>query len=327
MAHGITRNDTMFSAGGETPWHGLGQVINKKALTAEEAIVAAKLGWEVEKRPLFTSSLGNGDPLIDLSNPEIMPVTGEWAMVRKDTNAILGVCGDRYVPVQNIEGFTFFDAIVSNKEAIYHTAGSLHGGGRVWILAKLPGEIKVIGDDITEKYVLIAMSHDGKSAIVIKTTPIRVVCANTLGWALEANQGAGNYSIRHTATAGEKIAKAAKAMGFINTLYDDLATAYQAMAKVQMNGADTRGYLEACYGLGRGEENRHLNATMELIETGRGSELPGVRGTLWGNYQAVVERIDHKAYRKPDNRLENAWFDGPATAIKDRAFEVAQSLI
>lgn len=324
MAHGITQKDTMVSAGGLVPWHGLGTVLKKTALTAQEAIEHAKLDWEVEKRILYTSSIPAAqDPG---EEPEIMIVPDNFAIVRKDTNQILGVCGDRYTPVQNKVGFTFFDSIVSNKEAIYHTAGSLHGGGRVWLLAKLPGEIRVIGDDITEKYVLIAMSHDGKSAIVIKTTPIRVVCANTLGWALQGNPE-GNYSIRHTATAEEKIAKAAKAMGFINTLYDDLAQAYQAMATVKMNGAETRSYLEACYGLSKGEENRHLNATLDLIETGRGAELPGVRGTLWGNYQAVVERVDHKNYRKPDNRLENAWLDGPATAIKDRAFALAQDLI
>ena len=67
----------------------------------------------------------------------------------------------------------------------FETAGSLHGGRRVWVLAKLPEHIEVGGDPV-RPYVLLMNSHDGSTAVVAASTPIRVVCQNTLNWGLRA---------------------------------------------------------------------------------------------------------------------------------------------
>ena len=57
------------------------------------------------------------------------------ANVRTDTRAVIGVVGKRYRVFQNREAFDFMDALVGDKLAMYETAGSLHGGRRVWMLA------------------------------------------------------------------------------------------------------------------------------------------------------------------------------------------------
>jgi Domain of unknown function (DUF932) len=107
---------------------------------------------------------------------------------------VLGVVGDRYRIVQNDEAFQFVDQLIGSAMH-FETAGRLHGGRQVWVLARLPEHIEVGGDPV-RCYVLLLNSHDGTTAVVAASTPVRVVCQNTLNWALtRAHQ---RYSIRHT---------------------------------------------------------------------------------------------------------------------------------
>jgi hypothetical protein len=80
--------------------------------------------------------------------------------------------------VQNEEAFRFVDQLLGSS-LHFETAGSLHGGRRVWVLATLPDHIEV-GGDAVRPYVLLMNSHDGSTAVIAATTPVRVICQNTL---------------------------------------------------------------------------------------------------------------------------------------------------
>jgi Domain of unknown function (DUF932) len=91
----------------------------------------------------------------------------------QDTDEELGVVGERYRIVQNHEAFAFVDQLLGSA-IHFETAGSLHGGRRVWVLATLPEHVEV-GGDAVRPYVLLMHSHDGSTAVVAATTPIRIV--------------------------------------------------------------------------------------------------------------------------------------------------------
>jgi phage/plasmid-like protein (TIGR03299 family) len=305
----------------EVPWHGLGTKLDKPA-TAQEAITAAKLDWQVKKLPLFAGS-------------KRIPVPDRFAVVRKSgnliarTDPVLGVVSNEYTPLQNREAFAFFDPIVGQDAAIYHTAGALGQGERVWILAKLPGHIRVVGDDVAEKYLLLSNSHDGKSSVQIKFTPVRVVCQNTLTLAL--NDGPVCRVIHH-ADIHDKLKQAHEMLGIITERFNDMEQSFQAMSRVQVNRQRLGEYLATVYpdSTEPGKQllvNRDRTWSEYFFDQGRGNQMPGVAGSLWAAFNGVTELQDHRQTRqKPDQRLNSAWF-GESSRTKARAFSVAQDKI
>ena len=202
--------ETMFSAV-ETPWHKIGNV-TEGALTSSEAIKKAGLDWTVSLRGLATFQEDNNT---DVSS--LIDVPEHYATVRDTDNSVLGVVGNRYTPIQNLECFDFLDTVLDDSEAKYETAGSLYGGKIVWMLVNL-GKDVVVGQDRTVPYLLLTNSHDGSTAIKGMTTPIRVVCANTLSLALKDN--VTSFGFRHTNNVHTKIDQARKLLE-INYKYID----------------------------------------------------------------------------------------------------------
>jgi phage/plasmid-like protein (TIGR03299 family) len=302
----------------EVPWHGLGTKLDKPA-TAREAIQAANLDWQVAKVPLFAGS-------------KRIPVPNKFATVRKTSNILsksdpaLGVVGANYCPLQNRDAFSFFDPIVGEDAAIYHAAGALGKGERIWVLAKLPDYIRVVGDDIAEKYLLLSNSHDGKSSVQIKFTPVRVVCQNTLTMAL--NDGNSSWRVVHHQGIHQRIKQAHEMLGLIKSKFNDLEASFKQMARVKMDKNRLTQYLAQVYPDPK-EENkiemvrRDRGWSEYFFNEGRGNRMPGVAGTLWAAFNGVTEWLDHRKSRQNENqRLNSVWL-GESARIKNRAFEVA----
>jgi phage/plasmid-like protein (TIGR03299 family) len=103
------------------------------------------------------------------------------------------------------------------RRAVFGTAGSLHGGRRVWVLATLPDHVEV-GDDDVRPYVLLMNSHDGSTAVVAASMPIRVVCQNTLNWGLaNARQ---KFSIRQTEAVTQRVHEARRVLDLSVDYYE-----------------------------------------------------------------------------------------------------------
>ncbi len=305
---------------GEKPWHGAGTRLDK-VVDSKQAIKSAGLDWNVVKTPLY---LSNGTELKKY-----------FATARADTQDVLGVVGKVYHPLQNKEAFSFFDAVVGLKEAIYETAGYFGKGEVIWILAKLKGVVRVLKDDITDKYLLLTNRHDGFGAVVMMFTPIRVVCQNTLNMALRGTES--KVKMRHTINIGDNVLSAQDQLGIINQRYELFQQASEVLAKKQVKQSPIDQYLRK---LGlippvNAKPNvmaeRKRDTIYELIERGRGTDIKGVRGSMWGTFNAVAEYVDYNYRGRGDEqeslrrRGKHILF-GQGHALKQRAFDLALSM-
>lgn len=297
MAHNINYNaqtdkHSFFSVK-EKAWQGLGQTISGYP-TSVEAII-----YGVEKRPLFAGGAnkdfwGNTGAIPDMKLPN------HFATVRADTDQDLGVVGKDYQVVQNMDAFGFFDGIIGNK-LHYETAGALGKGEVIFITAKLPDYIRVGRNDIIEKYMFLTSSHDGSGSINIAFTPVRVVCQNTLNAALK--NSTGSTTIRHTASAAEKLKSAQQIVGRSMGLSVELEAVFNRWARVRVTdrevkrliqmamapNRETFGYLQA----GQKEQlpahyTNVVDSVFEYAQNSPTQQEATTKGTLFGAYNAVT---------------------------------------
>ena len=215
--------ETMFSVR-EKPWHGLGVVV-EDAPSSKDALNLAGLDWRVVQKPLFTNS---------------GLVEGYKANVRDSDNSVLGVVTDRYKVVQNAEAFAFTDNLLG-EGVKYGTAGSLQGGKKVWLLARLPREYIMYGERITP-YLVFSNTHDGSGAVKVAITPVRIVCNNTLNLALSTANRC--FSIVHTGDIKGKIDEAKQTLFMADEYMEALGNEFERMRKNKITDQQVKDYIE-----------------------------------------------------------------------------------
>ena len=320
MSHGLEQKNgktSMFYAGSnETPWHRGGVFLGENSVTAEEAIKAANMEWEVSLQSI---------ECINLTIPDFK------AVLREDTGEVLGIRKQKYTPYQNKDAFKVLDPFIGEGKAVWHTAGVLGKGERIWIQAKLPGYIEVTKNDIIEKYLFLTNSHDGSTGIKLGFSPQRIVCANTLKMALVSGQSS-IMNIKHTKNHEIKIKQALKVLGLVEKIAEDFETDAKKMYEFKMSDADIDAYLAEVINITKEAKekvelykDKSFIRYKEYIEGGLGTDIQGVKGSLWGTYNAITESIDHPT-RKVKDLLQYSQF-GAGRIIKDRAWDKAKKLL
>ena len=314
MAHEV---ETMMYVG-KTPWHGLGVAIPEgKKLSIEEAIGVAGLDWEVKIQHIFTKD-GRGIPL---------GILNQYVTCRTSDNAVLGIVGKDYQAFQNRDAFKWFQPFLESGEATIETAGSLKGGSRIWVLARIRRDPLVVWkEDIMEHYVLLSNSHDGSLAVKVGFTPIRVVCNNTLCLAHES-KASQLLRVKHTSRVLENLKDIREMMDLAQREFAATVVQYRRLSSKEINSADLVKYVRLVFNLkerkrtsDRERQEKIVPGVVRLFESGRGSRMAG--RNYWGAYNAVNEYLNYFRGKTQDSTLNSLWF-GDSGRINKRALNIA----
>lgn len=307
--HGFESTDTMFSVG-LTPWHSLGTVV-KDAPTAREAIKLAGLDWTVR-----------------CEHPKYMHgVKSRYkGVIRETDGALLGEVSAGWTPVQNHKAFDWFNPFIEAGYCSFETAGSLRGGQVVWILAKvLIEDTDIVPGDQLSSYVLLSNGFDGMTAFTSGTTDIRVVCNNTLA---QAHQSRGLIKRRHTRNITQNIKRLGENLMAEFSRHHQTIEAYKHLAATPVTEEQVKRYAMDLFGPKKPAKPvssidqvlsmvdmpgdiisvsgeivdgeliddylpKAVEDVVELVYSGKGNDMPGVRDTAWAAYNGAQEYLQY----------------------------------
>ena len=335
MAHDLesVNGQTAFASLRQPAWHGLGTVFQDEVNTNEMLALAHLNDWNVRLEDVAIPDTFSSD-----KNYSFVTRTNPFDRTQND---VLGVVGERYVPLQNEDLFSFGDNLLDGGGR-WETAGSIKGGRVVFGSIALTDSIVLDPNGIADKidnYLLINTSHDGSVAIQASITPVRVVCANTLNMALSAFKGKKDvkqtFKIRHTQTAEGKIAVAREALGLAHKYIDEFSVMANEMIQTEITKAQFDKIVELAYPAptkdAKGSQKKYDGKIDLLQSIYVGDYNNTISGTAWGAFNALTERLDwYRSARGGNNEsilASASGFDPVINAEKNRLLKIVRQAV
>jgi phage/plasmid-like protein (TIGR03299 family) len=304
---------------GERAWHGQG-VVTEGTLPAREAFETADALFTVEKRELLY--------------PKVLdaPNDGEWdfaksgtyAVVRTDTQALLGVVSKQYEIVQNDSLLRMAEFI--REEVDMDCVIVLSDGAKVCFTATLRGaETDIVPGDTVKRRIVGYLGHDGKTGCGAKFTNIRVVCQNTLTAAL--NESGARSSITHKNGANNNFDAL---ISSIDVARQDFVTECELMrefSRASMGRDAFRDFVDEVYNIDEGQVFRKREQLERAFNHGYGWEFSP--NSIWTAINAVTQvetSTRHQTEAKARSQFARGTF-GAGASISKKAFAVASAML
>jgi phage/plasmid-like protein (TIGR03299 family) len=302
MAHELefVNGQAQMAYAGDLPWHGLGTKVSND-LTPQQMMQKAGVDWKVREVESFVEFDGK------------RMATGQKSLIRETDGKILTNVGKDWHPCQNETAFEFFNEYVLAGDMEMHTAGSLKGGQYVWALAKVKESFDLFGGDQVDSYMLFSNPHVYGKSIDVRFTPIRVVCNNTLTFALDsASQRA--VKVGHRAQFNPDMVK--EQLGIAHEKFAKYKEMAQFLGSKRFSVDSLLNYYNEVFPLTSGQDkqeqvtaetiSRQAKNAFDVLETQPGAEF--AEGTWWQAFNSVTFVTDHLQGRNADNRLHSQWY-------------------
>jgi len=305
-------------------------------VSATEAFRQAGLDWTAEKRSVYFQGADGPQPSAE-----------HCSIVRSDTNALLGIHGVGYEPVQNSSLINLLDYL--REDCSIESVLSIRNGRKIFVSASINTEAEVVPGDPVRRYLHAFNSHDGSSSFGVFFSDVRLACANQLaymtgravGRAVDNGQG---LRMKHTANVTAFAAKLPELINLERRSFTHSMEELRALSRVRLTPDLATTILGATFAdklatpiKDKTTQELRPRTLADLPEigtirghysghSGMGIDTEGVRGTVYGLFNAITQFTTHDSGRAKDElerartRLESLW-GGPGARRIERARE------
>jgi phage/plasmid-like protein (TIGR03299 family) len=301
-------------------WYDLGKIVSKNTKTANDVMRETNLSWIVEQKK------------IQVIDGTIIP--NKVAIVRKDTNVVLGVVNSTYKCIQNSQAFSFLDEFVAKGEVSYYAAGHIRQGEKVWLLTKLHDDIRLSKQDVIQKFILFSNAHDGRGAIRAYFIPLRQKTKTLLNISFGKRVDQG-IQMRHVGKVEQRIHEAKKVFVLAKDFYDAFESSIEKFYNSSFKQKRVDLFFSSCFEAYSLDSTRTQN-TLKKIRQRYEKEIktfPDSTDTAWAWLNSVVDFIDYERLSKGKDRYDQisnhleSLFWGSALLLKQKAWNTISSLI
>lgn len=290
----------------------------------ESALKLSGLDYSVEKRPVqFVNKVEqdwNGQKIL-VDTPFIIP--DQFATIRTDTNAPLGIVGKNYNILQNREAFDFLDSLALGG-AKFETAGSYGPNGAKSFITMSTEPMKILDDEFLPTMMFLN-SHDGSKAIQAMFISIRIFCSNCIA---RATRGAENrVSIRHSNSMQAKLEQA-KTILLQNTNYlERLKVEAEKLAVTPYSKEAFKALARELFPVKTEDSEilqiRNLAMIEKLMTAYNQDDLQNFNDTAWKALQAISDFESHPTQMRKSSKSTTT---GAFTAVAVNTMPILNSV-
>lgn len=258
----------------------------------EDLLTSTKLNWKVRQENILTES--------GIFLPNI-------AVIREDTNKVLGVHSDGYNVYQNEQLLELLDRVSGLTGLAIHKGGFFRDGQKVYIQLK-SNDLK-LGSDRIEGFITGINSFDGTTSLSFGPSNITISCQNTFFAAYRQM----DTKVRHTANMEYKIDEICRRIE--GTLVEEklLFKNIERLSEVSFDQVLRERVTRALFDI---KKDVRLNDEKEVSANTRNKisvfnmdmdrELADKGNTMWGGFSGITRYTSHDLYKgNSDKAMEN----------------------
>lgn len=287
------------------------------ATTTSQALQELGLDFESKKGQVFDHMF--------------QPISGKSTIYRADTDKVLGIHSSRYEHMSYSEAFEVFDRLLGDGQCQVVSGANIDEGARAFLQIKMPETAEVLRGDSMDLYLNGFASHDGSFSLAYSYGANRLACSNqVMGTFRQGRKQVRSVSIRHSKNMRDKMELAEKVLWEGAKCLEVLRENAQILARKAITSREAKQFADSLFPLAEGAKKDRNKANrekvIELVDSGMGTDIEGVRGSAWGLYNAGTEWYDHHSPTRGKGlgRDERSVVEG--AKFRDRAFELAMAI-